>query len=78
MHDTTVKKEIIDEVGRLDYEQQRRVLDFARALIITDPKGVSGKRLLSFAGTIPAGDLKKMKQAIDEDFWKTDAAWRTT
>lgn len=62
MLNATVKKEIINEVGRLGYEQQRRVLDFARALVITGPKGVPGKQLLSFAGTIPADDLKEMEK----------------
>ncbi|MCR4309208.1 MAG: hypothetical protein NUW14_04195 [Deltaproteobacteria bacterium] len=61
-----VKKEIIQQIGRLDYEHQRRVLDFARALAVTGSKGVPGKQLLSFAGSIPADDLKAMKQAIED------------
>lgn len=67
MLNATVKKEIINEVGQLGYEQQRRVLDFARALVITGPKGVPGKQLLSFAGTISAADLKEMEQAIKDN-----------
>jgi len=35
-------------MGQLDYEHQRRVLDFARSLAVTGPKGVPGKLLLSF------------------------------
>ncbi|MEW6327119.1 MAG: hypothetical protein AB1487_05930 [Thermodesulfobacteriota bacterium] len=72
MLNTAVKKEIINQVGRLDYEQQRRVLDFARALLLASPKGVSGKQLLSFAGTIPADDLKAMEQAIEDGCEKVD------
>lgn len=72
MLNATVKKEIINEVGRLGYEQQRRVLDFARALVITGPKGVPGKQLLSFAGAIPAADLKEMEQAIEDSCEKVD------
>ena len=63
----TVKKEIINQIGCLDYENQRRVLDFARALAVTAPKGVTGKNLLSFAGTIPVDDLKAMEQAIEDN-----------
>lgn len=63
----TVKKEIINEVGRLGYEQQRRVLDFARALVVTGPKGVPGKQLLAFAGSIPADDLKEMEKVIEDN-----------
>ena len=72
MLDTTVKKDIINQIGQLDYEHQRRVLDFARALAVTGPKGVSGKQLLSFAGSIPADDLKAMKKAIEEGCEKVD------
>ena len=72
MFNATVKKEIINQIGRLDYEHQRRVLDFARALVVTGPKGVPGKQILSFAGTIPADDLKDMIQAIEDDCEKVD------
>ena len=47
-------------------------LDFARALVVTCPKGVPGKHLLSFAGTIPAADLKAMGQAIEDSCEKVD------
>ncbi len=72
MLNATVKKEIISQIGRLDYEHQRRVLDFARALALTGPKGVPGKQLLSFAGVIPADDLKTMEQAIEDDCEQVD------
>jgi len=76
MLDAIVKKEIINQIGQLDYEHQRRVLDFARALAVTGKKGVSGKQLLSFAGTIPADDLREMEQAIEDNCEKVDAdAW---
>jgi hypothetical protein len=72
MLNATVKKEIINQIGQLDYEYQRRVLDFARALAVTGPKGVPGKQLLSFAGTIHADDLKDMGQAIEVNCEKVD------
>lgn len=67
-----VKKEIINQIERLDYEHQKRVLDFVRALFITGTKGVPGKQLLSFAATIPKDDLKIMAQAIEENCEKVD------
>ena len=67
MMNITVKKEIINQMGRLDYEHQRRVLDFTRALAVTGPKGVSGKKLLSFGGICPEDDLKVMKKAIEDN-----------
>ena len=33
MLNATVKKEIVNQIERLDYEHQRRVLEFARVLI---------------------------------------------
>ena len=72
MLNVTVRKQIISQMGLLDYEHQRRVLDFARALVVTCPKGVPGKQLLSFVGTIPAADLKTMEQAIEDSCEKVD------
>lgn len=72
MLNATVKKDIINQIGRLDYEHQRRVLDFARALAVTGPKGVPGKQLLAFAGSIPLDDLKVMKKAIEDGCEKAD------
>lgn len=72
MLNVTVKKDIIDQMERLDYEHQRRVLDFARALAVTDPKGVPGKFLLSFGGTFLSDDLKAMEKAIEDNCEKID------
>ena len=72
MLSVTVKKEIINQMGQLDYEHQRRVLDFARILAVTGPKGVPGKHLLSFGGMCPASDLNAMKKAIEEHCEKVD------
>ncbi len=73
MLNATVKKEIIHQIGQLDYEYQRRVLDFARALAVTVPKGIPGKQLLSFVGVIHTDDLREMGQAIEGGCEKVDA-----
>jgi hypothetical protein len=72
MLNATVRKEIVNQIQRLDYEHQRRVLEFARALAVTGPKGVPGKQLLSFAGAIHADDLKTIKQAIEDNCEKVN------
>ena len=72
MLNATVKKEIVNQIERLDYEHQRRVLEFARVLAVTGPKGIPGKQLLSFAGTIHADDLKTIKQAIEDNCEKVN------
>ena len=66
MASASVRKEILDELNRLGTEQQRRVLDFARALVTPQPRGVPGKALLSFAGAISPDDARAMAQAIEE------------
>ena len=72
MLNVAVKKEIIDQIGKLDYDRQRRVLDFVRDLAVTKPKGVPGKQLLSFAGSFTSNDLKVMEQAIEDNCEKVN------
>ena len=57
---------ILEQVRALLPEEQQRVLEFARALATSRPRGVAGKDLLRFAGTIPKDDLKMMCVAIEE------------
>lgn len=66
MMDTSLEKDILEELDRLDPSQQLQVLHFVRALVLTRPAGVPGKDLLRFAGTIDAQDLAIMTQAIEE------------
>jgi hypothetical protein len=66
------KEVLVDQIGRLDYGNQRRVLDFAKALASAGRKGVPGKQLLSFAGVIPPEDLGEMRNAIEEHCEKVD------
>jgi hypothetical protein len=42
------------------------VLEFVRALVAAQVRGVPGQSLLRFAGTIDASDLATMAQAIDD------------
>ena len=66
----TLKDEIIQEVGRLDAPQQRKVLDFARGL--STPDGAPGRKLLKFAGTIKQRDLDAISEAIQEGCEKVE------
>jgi len=64
----TLEKEIRDQLAHLSDGEQRRVLNFARALVGAPSvlEGVPGSNLLRFAGTIEAEDLGAMTQAIKE------------
>jgi hypothetical protein len=63
---TQLEAEIREHLHRLPFEQQRRVLEFARALANEREPGIPGASLLRFAGTLDAADLAEMKQAIED------------
>lgn len=66
MMNQTLEEEILDQLDKLPPEQQRRVLDFARALASAKPAGKPGKELLAFGGAIEIAELNIMAQAIEE------------
>ena len=63
--------QILEQISGLPREQQRRVLEFARAL--STPQGVPSKELLRFGGLIPREDLQRMNAAIEEGCERMDA-----
>jgi hypothetical protein len=65
MTDSSIKQETAKQLDHLPLESQRRVLDFTQALILSLPKGVSGKQLIRFAGILEAEDARAMAQAIE-------------
>jgi hypothetical protein len=62
----TIDREIAELLQRLPELQQKRVLEFARELAAIKPQRLPGAVVLEFAGCIPADDLQRMKDAIDE------------
>jgi hypothetical protein len=76
---SSIKQEIVKQLDHLPLEQQRRVLDFTRALALSSPKGVPGRQLLQFAGILEEEDSQAMIQAIDagcdQDGHKTTYHW---
>lgn len=66
MVDATIERELSTCLERLPVEGQRRVLEFARTLGPSPPRGVMGATLLRFAGTIDDADLDVMARAIEE------------
>lgn len=63
---TTVEKDIHEQLSQLPLEQQRQVLEFARALATARIHGVPGQNLLRFAGSIDHEDLMIIEQAIKD------------
>ena len=66
-----VTDKIFAELNELPLEQQREVLAFARSLK-SQPSGVKGSSLLSFAGSIFPDDLVQMQRAIEESCERVD------
>ena len=62
MMNTTVEKDIHEQLTQLPIERQRQVLEFARALVIAKVHGVPGQDLLHFAGTIDREDHNKLSK----------------
>ena len=67
MISSALETEIQEQLSQLPLEQQRQVLEFARALVTARVRGVPGHSLLQFAGLVESDDLVLMKQAIEED-----------
>ncbi len=67
-----VTEAILEQVRALPYAEQRRVLDFARALGQTNPTGVGWEELNRFAGSISKEDLRTMAEAIEQGCERVD------
>ncbi len=70
---TKIEDQVLQKLKGLPYESQWRVLEFTRALAELSPKGIPGRDLISFAGTIQSDDLIIMQKVIEEACEKVDA-----
>lgn len=68
-----IKNELLHHLNRLPTDMQCQVLQFARALEMSVNAGVTGKSLISFAGSIPADDLTVIAQAVEEGCERVDS-----
>jgi hypothetical protein len=63
----SVIDQVVEQLRSMPQPLQWQVLEFARTLISSKVKGVSGQQLLRFAGTIPIDDLQLMQEAIEQN-----------
>ena len=61
-----LEQQLHEQLNFLPKGQQRQVLDFARALAASRPRGVAGRELLPLAGTISSLDLAAISQAVED------------
>jgi len=62
-----IVNQVVEQMNRLPPKLQRRVLKYVHSLNEPSSRGVMGKKLLKFSGTIAADDLAAMKRAIEAD-----------
>jgi hypothetical protein len=70
--DTTLKRQLLDEIERLSPEKLARVYAYAHALASPLPPGASVDDLMELAGTIDDASARQMTAAIDEAFERVD------
>ncbi|MDD1415076.1 hypothetical protein MEN41_10670 [Dolichospermum sp. ST_con] len=63
---TSITDQVIEQLKIMPQDLQYQVLEFARNLTNSKIKGVPGKKLLRFAGSIPKEDLQLMSEAIEQ------------
>jgi hypothetical protein len=73
MASPSYRAELLAELARLPVAEQRRVLEFARALRRSQLAGAPADRVRELAVGITADDLRSMEQAIAEGCERVDA-----
>ncbi len=71
--DTSRIREIVQELENLPNDLQQDVLEYVRELRSARPRGVPGRELLQFAGTITKDDAEAMRKAIEAGCEQVDA-----
>ena len=69
------RQEMLEQLDTLPDDMQRRVLDLARALALSAPKGVPGTQLLKFVRSMPPDDLKLISKVIRSGCERVDDDW---
>jgi hypothetical protein len=67
-----IKDELLSRIDQLPVELQRRVIAFADALVLSNPKGTPGRDLLRFAGTLGEDSAREMQEAIEDACERVD------
>ncbi len=71
--DTPIIDKVVERLRDLPQALQWRVLECARALAVSTPRGVSGQHLLGLAGGISPEDAQLMREAIEQGCEQVDA-----
>lgn len=69
---SAVVTQVVHHLESMPLNLQEQVLAFVQALDSAIRRGVAGRQLLKFAGTIDKADLQLMSQAIEEGCEQVD------
>jgi hypothetical protein len=72
MLDSAIQNDLLKQVEQLSPPLQRKVVDFARSLAQSRPRGIPGRQLLEFVGILSPEEAKAMMDAIEEDCERID------
>ena len=64
--------EVVEQLKIMPQHLQWQVLEFVRTLVRYEVRGLPGRQLLQFAGSIPPDDLQLMREAIEQDCEQVD------
>ena len=64
--------EVVEQLKVMPQHLQWQVLEFVRTLVKLEVRGVPGRQLLRFAGSISSTDLQLMRAAIEQDCGRID------
>jgi len=69
----TIKAKIVEQLETLPENLQWQVLEYTQGLHKHARRGVDGKKMIKFAGTIPSDDLAIIEEAIKSGCEQVDA-----
>jgi len=71
----SMRDKVLRELEKLGAADQKRVMDFVRALRSAEPRGTPGSELTRFAGTLSEGSVDEMMAAIEDGCERIDDEW---
>jgi hypothetical protein len=69
---SSIIDQVVEQLKTMPQPLQMQVLSFAQTLVSPKIRGVPGRQLLQFAGTIPLDELRLMEEAIAQGCGQVD------
>jgi len=67
-----IKKKLIEDLKNLPFDSQKKVQEFAHALLITQSRGKAGKEMVRFSGMLNHEEAGELKKIIENGCEKVD------